>query len=256
MANMPKPSSESSSLPGSHQRFATTRWSVVVAAGQRGTVGSETALATLCESYWYPVYAFLRRRGYKPQDAQDLTQGFFAVLLEKDYVRAADRELGRFRTFLLTAVSRYLSKERERKRAQKRGGKQAALSLDFDAGELRYQLEPADEWTPERLFERRWALTVLDRVLERLGQDYANQSKGKLFSRLKIFLTGASQLPAYAELAGELDLSEGAVKVAVHRLRRRYRELLKQEIAGTVATEDDVADELNCLLAALRGEDA
>jgi RNA polymerase sigma-70 factor (ECF subfamily) len=251
---MPKPSSVSSSLAGSDRRFATTRWSIVVAAGQRGTAESETALATLCESYWYPVYAFLRRRGLKPADAQDFTQGFFALLLEKDYVRAADRELGRFRTFLLTAVSRYLSKERERRRAKKRGGGQAVLSLDFDAGEVRYQLEPADEWTPERLYERRWALTVLDRVLEKLGQDYARDGRAELFSRLKIFLTGACHLPSYADLAAELALSEGAVKVAVHRLRRRYRELLKEEIAGTVAAPDDVADELNCLLAALRGE--
>lgn len=256
MGSMPKASSESSSLPGSERRFATTRWSIVVAAGRKGTAESESALATLCESYWYPVYAFLRRRGLKPADAQDLTQGFFALLLEKDYVRAADREVGRFRTFLLTAVSRYLSKERERKRAQKRGGGRAALSLDFDAGEVRYQLEPVDEWTPQRLYERRWALTVLDRVLERLGQDYAQVGKGELFSKLKIYLTGASNVPSYEELAGDLELSEGAVKVAVHRLRRRYRELLKEEIAGTVAAPDDVADELNCLLAALRGEDS
>lgn len=253
---MPKTFSESSSVPGSDRRFATTRWSIVVAAGKRGTVESEKALATLCESYWYPVYAFLRRRGLKPADAQDHTQGFFALLLEKDYVRTADRELGRFRTFLLTAVSRYLSKEREKQRTQKRGGGQAMLSLDFDAGELRYQLEPADEWTPQRLYERRWALTVLDRVLERLGRDYAQEGKGELFSQLKTFLTGESHLPSYAELAGELGLSEGAIKVAVHRLRRRYRELLKEEIAGTVATPEDVADELNCLLAALQGENS
>ena len=253
---MPQTSSQSSSVPGGNRRFVTTRWSLVLAAGQKGTAEAETALATLCESYWYPVYAFLRRRGLKAADAQDLTQGFFALLLEKDYVRAADRELGRFRTFLLTAVSRYLSKERERNRAQKRGGGNPAFSLDFDAGELRYQNEPADEWTPERLFERRWALTVLDRVLERLGQDYADQGKEELFSHLKVFLTGASGLPSYAELAEPLNLSEGAVKVAVHRLRRRYRELLRQEIAGTVSAPEDVADELNCLLAALRGENS
>ena len=225
-----------------------------MAAGRKGTAESQTALAMLCESYWYPVYAFLRRRGINPSDAQDLTQEFFTRLLDKDYLRAADRERGRFRTFLLTAVSRFLSKERERRRAQKRGGGKASLSLDFDAGELRYQREPANEWTPERLYERRWAMTVLDRVLEQLGQDYAKQGKEELFSRLKIFLTGESNLPGYAELAQSWGLSEGAIKVAVHRLRKRYRELLMEEIAGTVESPEDVADELNCLLAALRGE--
>ncbi|HEY2252506.1 MAG TPA: sigma factor, partial [Planctomycetaceae bacterium] len=213
------------------QRFATTRWSIVVAAGKPDTASARTALATLCETYWYPVYAFVRRRGYSAHDAQDCTQEFFAALLEKDYVRTAERERGRFRTFLLTAVSRFLSKQRDRARTRKRGGGRMIFSIDVEAGEGRYQAEPVDRWTPELMYERSWALALLDRVLSRLGQRYAEQGKSELFDRLKPLLTGSETAAMNAELAAALNLTEGALKVSVHRLRRRYRELLKQEIA-------------------------
>jgi RNA polymerase sigma-70 factor (ECF subfamily) len=200
------------------------------------------------------VYAYIRRRGYRAADAQDLTQGFFAALLEKNFVRLADRERGRFRTFLHTAVSRFLSKQADRATAKKRGGGVKTFSIDVDASEGRYAVEPSDQWTPERLFERRWALTLLERVLARLGDRYAAQGKGVLFENLKEFLTDAGQTSGHAALAAKLGLAEGALKVTVHRLRRRYRDLLKQEIADTVADTADVEDELDILLSALRGE--
>src|SRR5262245_11419952 len=235
------------------RKFATTRWSIVVAARTPEAAEGKSALATLCQTYWYPVYAFIRRRGASAADAQDLTQEFFAALLEKDYVRLADRERGRFRTFLLIAVTRFLTKQREREHAAKRGGGRTVLSLDLEHGEERYLLEPVEHWTPERLFERRWALTLLDRVIARLGERYAGQGKRDLFECLKGMLTGALPAEENAELASQLGVSEGALKVAVHRLRRRYRDLLKQEIADTVADSDETANELDYLLAALRG---
>ncbi len=248
--------STSSSLPNPSrpgQWFATTRWSIVVAAGKPDTASSQTALATLCETYWYPVYAFVRRRGYSAHDAQDCTQEFFAALLEKDYVRAAEPERGRFRTFLLTAVSRFLSKQRDRAQTRKRGGGRKIFSIDVEAGEGRYQLEPVDRWTPELMYERSWALALLDRVLTRLGQKYADQGKSELFERLKPLLTAADTDADKAELAADLKLSDSALKVAIHRLRRRYRDMLKQEIADTVASPADVANEFEYLLDALRG---
>jgi len=235
------------------RKFASTRWSIVVAAGAPDAPDRHAALATLCQTYWYPVYAFIRRRGASAADAQDLTQEFFAVLLEKDYVRLADRERGRFRTFLLTAVTRFLTKQRERDNAAKRGGGRTMLSLDLAHSEERYRLEPVEHWTPERLFERRWALTLLDRVVAQLGERYAKQGKQELFERIKGVLTGALSADENAELASQLGLSEGTLKVAVHRLRRRYRDLLKQEIAETVADPGETADELDYLLAAVRG---
>lgn len=228
----------------------------MLAAAVRGGPDAEVALATLCEAYWYPVYAFVRRRGYSVSDAQDSTQEFFSQLLEKDYVRSADREKGRFRTFLLTAVSRFLSRQREHDAAQKRGGTQRIVSINFAEGESRYLLEPTDDWTPERLYERRWALELLDRVLARLELQYDQQGKSELFERLKGHLTGTSNDVSLAEVADELRLTEGALKVVVHRLRRRYRDMLKEEIAGTVSSADEVSDELEILLAALRGQNS
>ena len=179
-------------------------------------------------------------------------QGFFAALLEKRYVKAADRERGRFRSFLLTALKRFLSKERDRARALKRGGKAVAISLDLTAGDGRYSLEPSHDVTPEAIYERRWALTVLDRVIVRLGQDYAGAGKAGLFERLRTFLTGEPDASPYEQVARELGMSAGAMKVAVHRLRRRYRELLRGEIAQTVADPEAVGDELQYLLAVLQ----
>ncbi|MGI8977909.1 MAG: RNA polymerase sigma factor [Pirellulaceae bacterium] len=233
--------------------FATTRWSLVVAAAKSSSPQARAALEELCGSYWYAVYAFVRRRGEQVDDARDLTQEFFARLLEKEYLEAADRERGRFRTFLLTAVSHFLSNERERARAQKRGGGQTLLSIDFVRGEERYQHEPADPWTAEKIFDRRWALTLLDQAVALLKQDYSASGKGALFDEIKVFLTGDSGAPAYEESATRLAMSPGAVKVSVHRLRQKYRESLRQLIAQTVAAEEDIESELHVLLSALRG---
>jgi RNA polymerase sigma-70 factor (ECF subfamily) len=233
-------------------RFATTHWSLVVAAGQGDSPDARAALATLCQTYWYPLYAYVRRHGRGAEEAQDLTQAFFAELLEKEYLQDADRERGKFRAFLLTAFKHFLSKERDRASALKRGGGRATLSLDLPAGERRYRLEPADQATPETLFERRWALTLLDQVLARLRQEYAGSGKGPLFEQLKGFLAGEKGPEPYAQLAREFGMTEGAFKVAVHRVRRRYRELLRAEIAQTVDSPEEVDDELRHLFEAIR----
>ena len=241
----------STGLPGD-ARFQTTQWSLVVAAAGDECEATQTALADLCAAYWYPLYAFLRRRGHQAEDARDLTQGFFAALLEKGYLAAADRERGRFRSFLLTAVSRFAAKEYGKANAQKRGGGQPLLTLDFADGEQRYLHEPVDNWTPERIFERRWALTLLDRTLAQLRAEHASAGKLAQFELLKVFLTGESGVPSLVQVAQQLGTTEGAAKVAVHRLRQKYRELLRAEIAQTVAAEEDVDEELGQLLAALR----
>jgi RNA polymerase sigma-70 factor (ECF subfamily) len=239
---------------GSHEvRFASTHWSVVVAARRRSSPESREALATLCRAYWYPLYAFVRRQGYSAADAQDLTQGFFARLLQKQFLAAVEREKGKFRSFLLAAMKHFLANERDRARAQKRGGGAIVSleTLDFETAESRYRREPAHNVTAERIFERRWALTLLDRVLDRLVAEYAVAGKALLFEQLKDCLTAPDSARSYAELAATLAMTEGAVKVAVHRLRRRYRELLRDEIAQTVADPREVDDEIRQLFAAL-----
>lgn len=239
------------SLP-QHARFATTRWSLVCAAGKENSEAN-AALAALCETYWYPLYAFLRRRGCSREEAEDVVQAFFARLLERGWVRSADRDRGRFRTFLLTALSRFLGKERDKARAEKRGGRRTRLSLDFEAGENRYRLEPADEQTPDKLFERRWALTVLDRVLARLEEEHqTDPARATRFASLKPLLTVSDGASPYAQVAESLDMTEGAIKVAVHRLRRRYKELLREEVAQTVCDPAAIDQELADLRAALR----
>jgi len=233
-------------------RFATTHWSLVAAAGQRSSPEAQEALATLCRVYWYPLYAYARRRLANVDDAQDLTQEFFAQLLEKDYLQAADPARGKFRSFLLTAFKHFLAKQRDRANAHKRGGGRQFLPLDFQTGERRYDLEPADHATPDTIFERRWALTLLEQTLARLRQEFVNAGKQKLFETLKAALTGEDTLGPYARIAEALDMSEQAVKVAVHRLRRRYQELLRAEIAQTVATTEEIDDELRDLINAVR----
>jgi RNA polymerase sigma factor (sigma-70 family) len=231
--------------------FATTQWSMVAQAARRSSPEAEGALASLCESYWYPLYAYVRRRGHKPEDAQDLTQEFFARLLEKDGLSKADRERGKFRTFLLAALDHFLANEWRKAGAQKRGGRQAVLSLDFETGEFRYRLEPVDRWTPERIFQRRWALTLMERALDRLRAEYDDQGKGALYEALKPHLGGESPAAPYSVIAEQLGLSEGAVKTAAHRLRRRCRDLLQAEALQTVANREDAESELRELLAAL-----
>jgi DNA-directed RNA polymerase specialized sigma24 family protein len=222
---------------------------MVVAAGDPHHKEARSALVFLCENYWYPLYAYLRRRGYPADEAQDLTQGFFMRVLEGRYLDRADQEKGRFRSFILTSLKFFVADEKDRDRAQKRGGG-TVVPLEFSSGEQRYQREPAHDETPERIFERRWALTVLDRVVEKLRDEFVQHGRPEHFARLKAFLLGQSDAP-YAALAGEMNTSEGGLKVAIHRLRKRYRELFRQEIADTVADPAEVESELRYLAAAL-----
>ena len=234
--------------------FATTRWSVVLAAGHSDTTQARAALEKLCQTYWYPLYAYVRRRGHSPEDAQDLTQEFFAQVLENDFLAKADPTLGRFRSFLLAAMNHVLSNEWKKASAKKRGGGHALLSLDWAAAEERFDLEPADPAAPDRIFDKQWALTLLGEVLDRLEREYQSEGKADLFAALKQTLTGTRESLPYAELAARLHMNEGAVKVAVHRLRKRYRELIRDEIAGTLDGGQDVAAEMRHLFSALAGK--
>src|SRR5262245_34885847 len=235
-------------------RFASTRRCIVAASARKESPEASAALAVLCHAYWYPLYPYARRRLARPDDARDLTQEFFARLLEKDYLQAADPRRGKFRSFLLTAFQRFLAKEHARAGAQKRGGHRRPLSLDFQDGEHRYCHEPADPTTPERLFERRWALTLLEQALARLRQEFTRAGKERLFEALKGTLTGDGVDEPYERIGRDLGLSEPAVKTAAHRLRQRYQELLRTEVAHTVAAPEDVEDELRDLFAAVRGK--
>lgn len=230
--------------------FVTTQWSVVLAA-REDSPESADALSRLCCSYWYPLYSYVRRRGRSPEDAQDLTQEFFARLLARNWIGRADREKGRFRSFLLGAMNHFLSDEWDKLRAQKRGGGVANLPLEFDTAETRYSLEPIDTVTPEQNFERRWALTLLEQVLNRLRNEYERENRGELFALLNPCLIGDRTTKPYADLAKQLGVTEGTVKSAVHRLRQRYRQLLHNEIANTVARPEEVDEELRHLFAVL-----
>ena len=232
-------------------QFATTHWSFIVTAGQAPTAESEEALEYLCRTYWPPVYAYLRRQGHDVHEAQDLTQGFFARFLEKNYLENVRPEKGKFRSYLLGAVKHFVSNERDRAQAKKRGGGRAVLSLDFERAEGRYGIEPSDSTTPERIFDRCWALALLDRVLSRLEEEYRRRVQEKTFEHLKTFITSGSSEASYRDVADVLEMTEGAVKVAVHRLRRRYKEILEEEIAGTVADETEIDGELRYLLRAV-----
>jgi RNA polymerase sigma-70 factor (ECF subfamily) len=225
----------------------------VLSAGRSDTPRAQDALARLCQVYWYPLYAYVRRRGYGPEDAQDLTQEFFARLLARKWVGSADPEKGRFRSFLLTAMNHFLADEWDRLKAQKRGGGERVLPLEVETAETRFQLEPADPLTPEKIYERRWAQTLLESVFEQLRQAYAAEGKAALFAELKSGLTQARAAVPYAELEARLKLSEGALRVAMHRLRQRYRELLRAEIAHTVTEPGEVEEELRYLFRVLTG---
>lgn len=224
---------------------------MVLAAGRKGGDESHKALAELCEMYWYPLYGFVRRRGLGPDEAQDAVQEFFTRLLERETLGRADRGRGRFRSFLLASLENFLANRRRHERAKKRGGGRAALSFDFAAAESRLGLEPAHDATPDRLYERRWAMTLLERVLARLRDEYAAAGNAALFEQLAAHLAGEADARGYAEVAAALGMSEGAVKVAAHRLRRKYRERLRAEVAQTVADPADVDDELRALLHAV-----
>ncbi len=230
--------------------FATTHWSVVLAAGRGDVPQAREALEILCQSYWYPLYVYVRRRGYSSADAEDLTQDFFAWLLEREWLGAADPQRGRFRSFLLTSFSRFLANEWDKARTQKRGGGRI-LALQFDDAEAGSAHEPVDNDTPEQIFEWRWALTLLDNVMKRLSAEFVRDGKAELFEALKPCLLGERTAQPYATLASKLVMTEGSVKVAVHRLRQRYRQLLRDEIANTVAKPEEVEDELRYLFAVL-----
>jgi RNA polymerase sigma-70 factor (ECF subfamily) len=232
--------------------FPTTRITLIHAARESGPDAHE-ALSTLCTAYWYPIYAYVRRLGHGHDEAEDLTQGFFARVLEKHYLRDFDRQRGRFRSFLLGALKHFIANERDAARAQKRGGGRAPLPLDeVLQADQRYGVEARSDLTPDRIFERHWALTVLTRAQNRLGEEAIRQDKGAQFDRLKGLLLGEDVGVGYRRLAEELNTTEGAVKVAVHRLRQRFRELLREEIAGTVTDPRDVGSELRDLVAAIR----
>jgi len=238
-------------LPLRRARFETTQWSLVVAAGGDSGSQGRRALAALCEAYWYPLYSYVRRSGHAGPDAQDLTQAFFVRLLESDDLRSVARERGRFRSFLLAAMKHFLLNHARAGRALKRGGGDAPFSIEFDVAERRCQLEPAIHTTPETAFDHRWALTVIERVLRRLRRDAAAASRVEEFDRLKPALTGELPHGSYREMGAELGMTEGAVKVAIHRLRRKFQRMLHDDIAQTVEGESEVDDEIRYLIRAL-----
>ncbi|MFO1512015.1 MAG: sigma-70 family RNA polymerase sigma factor [Verrucomicrobiota bacterium] len=230
--------------------FATTHWSVVLAAGERGSPQAELALEELCRMYWYPLYVYVRRQTPTREDAEDLTQAFFARLLEKNYLNGLNSERGRFRAFLLAALKHFLANEWDRAHRQKRGGGVATVPLDWQNADTRYQIDPPDNLSPDKLYDRAWAVTVLERVLARLRDESAAEGKAELFGQLKPFLmVGKSAIP-YAQVADALKLTEGAVRVAVHRLRGRYRDLLRDEVRQTISDPAQVEEEMRALFSA------
>jgi len=231
--------------------FATTQWSQVLAARDGSDSEVRTALAVLFEAYWYPLYAYVRRQGNSPEEAADLTQAFFAYLLEKGVLKSVDPAEGKFRSFLLATLKHFLSHERDKAHAQKRGGDQIGISLDAKLAESRYGYEPSDDLTPEQVYERRWALTVLERTLEKLEEKESSGGDGARFSKLRPYLVGEEPHLPYSEVATELDMSEGAVRGAVHRLRQSFGQFLRDEIAMTVAEPDQVDGEVRHLLGAV-----
>lgn len=237
-----------SSESESRRTFPTTRWSLIVECRRTPNPDCRTALETLCAAYWFPLYVYARRQGASVENAQDLTQGFFARLLEKHYLNDFDRERGKFRTFLLSAFRHYITNERDRDRSQKRGSGQVLIPLDVQDAERCYRLEPSHNVTPEKIYERYWAMVLLERALTRLKAEAGSSAH---FDSLRVFLTGASSVASYKELAETLGSTEGALKVAVHRLRRKFGELLREEIADTIARPEDADDELRYLLSVL-----
>ncbi|HOB99894.1 MAG TPA: sigma factor [Verrucomicrobiota bacterium] len=238
--------------PGGRE-FTTTHWSVVLAAGGAPSPQAEAALDQLCRIYWYPLYAYVRSSGHSAVDAEDLTQEFFARLLAKHYLSAVHPERGKFRWFLLSAVKRFLLNERERAGAIKRGGTIRHIPFDGEKAERRYRLDAADTNSPDRLFDRAWAADLIETTYQRLREESALEGKKTLFERLQVFLSGDKADLTYAEVGVGLRMTEGAVKVAVHRLRRRYRDLLREQVAQTVHTPADLDEELRCLQAAFAG---
>jgi RNA polymerase sigma-70 factor (ECF subfamily) len=244
-------SHDSDSLAPGAGQFARTHWSVVLAAGRSESTHAQAALEQLCANYWHPIYFYVRRQGHGPADAQDLTQEFFARLLARNDLAAVDRSKGRFRSFLLASLKHFLANEWDKAKALKRGGGQVPLSIDASAAESSYGFEPVENITPDKLYERRWALSLLQQVMAQLKSEYTREQKAEVFDALKGTLTGEGCAAGYAQIAERLRSSEGAIKVAAHRLRRRYRELLQAEIAHTVSSPQQIQEEIRALFAAL-----
>ncbi len=244
---MPADNKNVKSVAAGAGHFDTTHWSLVLAAGQRGTGESAAALERLCQSYWLPLYAYVRRRVSDVHDAQELTQAFFERLLEKNYLADADPQRGRFRAFLLTAFKHFLSKEWEKAKAQKRGGGRSPISLDFSTGDSQITLQPAGGLTAEQMYERQWVITLLSHVMQRLERELEKVGKRWQFERLKDFIVSTKADTTYADVASELGMTESAARMATSRLRRRYRQLLREEIAQTVSSPEDIDDEINNL---------
>jgi RNA polymerase sigma-70 factor (ECF subfamily) len=230
--------------------FATTHWSVVLAAQDKGSGRSAAALEQLCRAYWFPLYSYARRAGQNPADAEDLTQGFFARLLEKDYLQSAASDRGRFRTFLLVAFKRFLANQWDREHALKRGGFAPVVSIDQESAESRYAVEPSHNLQPDLLFDRQWAVTLLERAVAQLHEEYVGSGRARLFEYLQSCLAREESALPYADIAERLHLTEPAVKMAVHRLRARYREILRAEIAHTVSAPEEIEEELRHLFSA------
>lgn len=244
MPDEPTPTNDSPIGSSSRGYFATTSWSLIVKAADGHSSESRIALESLCQTYWYPLYAFVRRRGNEAVAAEDLTQSFFVFLLEKDRLQTADQSRGRFRTFLLSALNNFMKNEWRKESAQKRGGGRQILSIDFDVGEARYKSEPFHSLTPEKIFERSWAMTLLGRTFDELAQKYSETGKTEIYESLKPYLAGQGDV-AYAEIAEQLNMSEGSVKVAVHRMRKTCREVLREQISQTVESNDEIDAEIN-----------
>lgn len=227
--------------------FRTTHWSLVLTAGEKTSARSAEALETLCRTYWYPLYAYIRRKGHSPEDAQDLVQGFFARLLRNKSFVGADREKSKFRTYLLGALNHFLADEWDKARAEKRGGGDTILSFDDENAERRYLQEPSSDLTPEKVFDRRWSMTLLDQALKRLREEFTAAGKVRHFELLKGFLTSEAAAGAYDGIAAELQTTPNTVAASVRRLRHRYRELVRAEVAQTVNSASEVDEELRAL---------
>jgi DNA-directed RNA polymerase specialized sigma24 family protein len=251
MVGMAQARNSEHSAGGRADQFMTTRWSVVLVAGRRSSPDSRQALESLCAAYWYPLYAYVRRRVVDVNEAQDMTQAFFAELLAKNYVKAANVNRGRFRAFLLTALKNFLSKEWQKAKAQKRGGDKTRIPLDFERGNSQYLIEPSSGLTAEQIYDREWAIALLGRTMQRLETEFADAGKKKQFEQLKGFLIGPPEGATYAEAAVACGMTEAAVKMAAHRMRRRYRDLLREEIRETVSSPEEVEDEIAKLFATL-----
>ncbi len=245
------PESEGAARSPAQPLFLTTHWSVVLAAKDKSSAGCSEALETLCRTYWYPLYAFVRGSGYSPHDAQDLTQGFFERLLAKDYLRVVDPEKGRFRTFLKVALKRFLVHEWERNKAAKRGGGQVSLGLDTAMAEERFQAQSAPALPPDQLYDRQWAFALLEQANARLDQEYTAAGKADELKELKPYLTEERGCIPYARIAGGLHTSEGAARVAVHRLRKRFRQVFREVIGETVSNPSEVEQEVRHVIGVL-----